>query len=144
MTARVYVAEPPAAYRVRPSLVVDCSALAVVLFREPGADQVAARLAGHRLHAPHLLQAELANVALVKHRRGEPHALAALAHAATLDIDFYRLDMTACAMLAAQYDLTAYDAAYLCLASELECPLITLDRKLGEAAQRYFEAGRPG
>lgn len=139
MTARVFVAEPPVAYRVRPSLVVDCSALAVVLFREPGADSVAVRLASHRLHAPHLLQAELTNVALVKHRRGEPHALAALAHAATLDIDLYPLDMRACAALAGQYDLTAYDAAYLCLASELECPLITLDRKLADAARRHFE-----
>lgn len=37
--SRVYVSEPPAAYRARPPLVVDCSALAVVLFGEPGATQ---------------------------------------------------------------------------------------------------------
>lgn len=139
---KVYVAEPPAAYRARPALVVDCSALAVVMFREPGADQVATQLAGHQLHAPYLLQAELANVALVKHRRGEPHALAALAHAAELAIELHGLDMVAVATLAEQFGLTAYDAAYLCLSVELACPLITLDRKLGAAAQRLFGGGR--
>ena len=138
MASRVYVAEPPAAYRARPPLVVDCSALAVVLFREPGADQAESRLAGHQLHAPNLLQAELANVALVKHRRGEQHALAALAHASHLAIDLHRIDTVAVAALAGQFELTAYDAAYLWLAAELECPLVTLDRKLGAAALRYF------
>ena len=36
MKQPVFVAEPPAAYRLRPPLVVDCSLLAAVLFDEPG------------------------------------------------------------------------------------------------------------
>ena len=93
---------------------------------------------GHRLHAPHLLQAELANVALAKHRRGESHALAALRLAGELATDLHPLDMPAVAGLAARYALTAYDSDYLWLAAELQCPLLTFDQKLGVAAQLFF------
>lgn len=138
MASRIIVAEPPAPYGGRPPLVIDCSALAVMIFREPDADIVESRLAGHRLHAPHLLQAELAKVALVKHRRGESHALAALRPAGELAIDLHPLDIPAVVELAERHGLTAYDSAYLWLAAQLQCPLLTFDRKLGVAARRYF------
>ncbi|MBV1730908.1 MAG: hypothetical protein KUA38_01540, partial [Hydrogenophaga sp.] len=56
-TPVLLVAEPPAQYLPRPPMVVDCSALAGVLFQEPWMDQALQRLSGHRLYAPHLLQA---------------------------------------------------------------------------------------
>jgi predicted nucleic acid-binding protein len=37
--------------------------------------------------------------------------------------------------LAAQYHLSAYEAAYLQLAAELKCPLLTFDKRLGDAAK---------
>jgi uncharacterized protein with PIN domain len=49
--------------------VVDASALAALLFGEPEAEAVAARLDGARLVAPSLLGFELANVCLIKTRR---------------------------------------------------------------------------
>ena len=42
--------------------------------------------------------------------------------------------------LATQYRLTAYDAAYLWLAVQLNAPLATFDKKLGEAAQTCLGA----
>ena len=44
-------------------VVIDASALAAVVFHEPGGDRVAARLEGARVYAPALLKFELANVA---------------------------------------------------------------------------------
>jgi uncharacterized protein with PIN domain len=49
--------------------VIDASALAAVLFDEPGAESIAARLANSHLYAPTLLQYELANVCFVKCKR---------------------------------------------------------------------------
>jgi predicted nucleic acid-binding protein len=136
--SRLMVAEPGGVFQVRPPLVIDCSALAAIVFAEPEGDLVEQRIVGHDLHAPHLLQAELAQVALVKHRRGESHALPALDQATSLPIDLHALNMSEVVGLAERYALTAFDAAYLWLAARLSCPLITLDRRLGRAAIRHF------
>ena len=42
--------------------------------------------------------------------------------------------------MARRYGLSAYDAAYLWLASQLKAPLATFDRKLGEAARQHLGA----
>lgn len=51
--------------------VVDASALAAIVFAEPEAEMIAARLDGARLAAPTLLAFELTNVCLTKIRRGQ-------------------------------------------------------------------------
>jgi predicted nucleic acid-binding protein len=146
VTQLLQVAEPPARFRARPPLVVDCSALATIVFQEPGFEAAAARLLGHQLHAPQLLQAELANVAVTKHRLGQADALEALGRAAELEIALYALDLMAVGELAIRCKLTAYDAAYLWLAEQLRCPLVTFDERLGRAAVRHLGGlgGAPG
>ncbi|MGQ0711893.1 MAG: type II toxin-antitoxin system VapC family toxin [Rhodoferax sp.] len=132
------VAEPPPAYLHRPALVVDCSMLAAVLFREPWCDQAEPQLRGRTLHAPQLLTVEIASVALKKHRRGEVHALPALAHLDTLAMELHSTPSAAVAALALRWQLSAYDACYLWLAEYLRCPLATFDEKLGRAAQQHL------
>ena len=134
----LHLAEPPARYLSRPPLVVDCSALAGLVFREDWFETAQDRLLGHTLHAPHLLSSEIASVALKKHRRGEPHALDGLAAAASLAITLHPTDPVAVVELAQRYQLTAYDAAYLWLAAQLRCPLATFDDKLGLAATTHL------
>ena len=58
----LHIAEPPAQYQVRPPIVVDCSALAGIVFREPWGEQASERLEARSLHAPYLLQVEIARV----------------------------------------------------------------------------------
>jgi predicted nucleic acid-binding protein len=135
-----YVAEPPAAFNVRPPIVVDCSALSAVLFDEPARDEALARLVGRSLHAPNLLDHEIVSVALKKGRKDGPAEACAqaLRDYAASDIDLHPVDLVAQYELAARYGLSAYDAAYLWLAAELRAPLATFDRRLAEAAQVHL------
>ncbi|MCA3237404.1 MAG: type II toxin-antitoxin system VapC family toxin [Curvibacter sp.] len=134
----LHIAEPPAKYQVRPPIVVDCSALAGIVFREPWGEQAAQQLEARSLHAPWLLQVEIASVAVKKMRRGEEHAAYGLGLAADMAIDLHAVDAVAVAHLAQRYQLSAYDAAYLCLAAELRCPLATFDAQLAHAAQSHL------
>ncbi|MDM0034842.1 type II toxin-antitoxin system VapC family toxin [Variovorax sp. J22P271] len=138
----LHVAEPPAAYRLRPPMVVDCSAIVAILFDEPARDAALARLAGHALHAPNLLDHEIVSVALKKRRQDWPAESLALALAdyAGYAIDLHPVDLGAQYELAARYSLSAYDAAYLWLAAELKAPLATFDAKLAAAAQAHLSA----
>ena len=134
----LYVAEPPAHYLSRPPMVLDCSALAGIVFREPWEEQAQRRIEGRSLHAPNLLQAEIANVAVKKLRQGEAHVDDGLAQAAAMEIDLHRIDVQTVAALALRYKLSAYDAAYLWLAAELKAPLATFDEKLATAAKAHL------
>ena len=68
--ARLIVAEPPAAYRVRPPMVVDASVIGALLFSEPERDQALAWMQGKALFAPDLLDYEVANLALQEATQG--------------------------------------------------------------------------
>jgi predicted nucleic acid-binding protein len=137
----LYVAEPPARYLPQPPLVVDCSALAGILFQEPTQEQARARLAGRSLYAPFILQSEICNVALKKARHGATVAAAAgLAQWHDLAIELLRIDVAATFGIAQRYGLSAYDAGYLWLAAELQCPLATFDDKLAQAAQAHLSS----
>jgi predicted nucleic acid-binding protein len=136
----VHVAEPPAAFLGRPPMVVDCSVLSAVLFEEPTRDDALRIITGKTLHAPGLLDSELANVAVKKSRAGWSQAVVAdaLADYADQVIERHRPDVLAQYALALRYKLSAYDAAYLWLAGFLQAPLATFDEKLAKAARTYL------
>jgi predicted nucleic acid-binding protein len=134
-----YVAEPPAQYLARPPVVVDCSALAGMLFEEPWQALAAEKIHGRNLNAPFLLQVEITSVALKKHKQGlDALAVSGLARYDTLDIALHQIQPASVLALALRYKLSAYDAAYLWLASELKAPLATFDEKLAAAAQTHL------
>ena len=134
-----YVAEPPAQYLARPPVVVDCSALAGILFEEPWQALAAEKLHGRNLNAPFLLQAEITSVALKKHKQGlDTLAVNGLARYDALDIALHQIQPTSVLALALRYNLSTYDAAYLWLAAELKAPLATFDEKLATAAQTHL------
>ena len=135
----LYVAEPPAQYLARPPVVVDCSALAGMLFEEPWQAQAAEKIHGRTLNAPYLLQTEIISVALKKHKQGlVVLAASGLARYETLDIALHETQPADVLALALRYQLSACDAAYLWLAAELKAPLATFDEKLGRAAQTHL------
>lgn len=119
-------------------VVVDASALAALVFGEPEAEEVAGQLTGHRLVAPTLLGYEMASVYVKKLRRypGECSALGEMVQAySELGIDEVQPDTHGIALLAEQFGLTAYDAAYLWLGRLINAPVITLDKQLAHAAR---------
>lgn len=119
--------------------VVDASALAALLFAEETAPGVRELLRGHAMHAPSLIEFELANIAWKRTRR-YPHRAAefelALDGLSNLPVQYRRVDRQAVLRLAVEASLTPYDASYLWLARRLGAPLITLDRKLAAHADR--------
>jgi predicted nucleic acid-binding protein len=117
--------------------IVDASAIVAVIFREAGWEDVAQRLRGAALVAPTLLRYEVANVCLTKMRR-HSSLWAELNHMFDvfwqMEIKFVEAVYPDLLELAHRTNLSAYDASYLWLAQRLDAELITLDRKLADAA----------
>ena len=135
----LYVAEPPARYLVLPPVVIDCSTLAGALFQETWHELASERIRGKTLHAPYLLQVEMASVASKKHRKGFADvASKGLQQYAEMNIELHAVDPLGTLDLALRYQLSAYDAAYLWLAAELKAPLATFDEKLASAAKAHL------
>lgn len=140
-SAELYLAEPPASYRVLAPLVVDCSLLGAVLFDEPQSGDAQRTIAGRDLHAPTILDYEVVNVALKKSRLLQHDvATPSLEQYGNLPVRLHSVEVNAVARLAQRYRLSAYDAAYLWLAEQLKAPLATFDRRLGEAARQHLSA----
>ena len=138
---RLHVAEPRVAYLNRPPLVADASVVAAALFGEAGQAEAFALLRGRSLHAPHLLDYEIASVGLKKLRReavSSEAVAAALRTYERLHIERHAVDAQGVASIAERHGLTAYDAAYLWVAEQLEAPLATLDERLGNAARTHL------
>lgn len=142
----LFVAEPPSAYGSKPALVVDASVVAAHSFIEPEAHSARSWMRGYRLFAPAMLAFELTNVARQKVRRrmiSPEAALAALAEFSDMQIESMPVPPAEAFTLAHRYDLSAYDASYLWLASHLQAPLATFDAKLGTAALKHFAGEDP-
>lgn len=137
MSSSLIVAEPRATYL--PPIVVDCSVLAALLFNESERDSAAQTLSGKALFAPWLIDHEIISVGLRKIDAGfEQAALAGVSDLMQLRLTRCATDASAQLALAAREKLSAYDAAYLQLAVELNAPLATYDQKLGRVARRVL------
>lgn len=140
----LFVAEPRASYNQRPPLVVDASIVAAALFGERSQAEAAGLLHIRMLHAPCLLDSELANVGLKKLRR-EELAVAAIRSAlqayTRLGIERHAVDAAEVFALAQRYGLTAYDAAYLWVAEQVGASLATFDQRLARAAREHLAGG---
>ena len=122
-------------------VVVDASAFAAMIFQEPEAAEVMARLDGAMVFAPTLLFYELANTAWKKAHRQPADArkiLRALSLVSTGDWGIVWRDVPPVdvVLVATVTGLTAYDASYLWLAGSLGADLVTLDNRVVEASRR--------
>jgi len=117
--------------------VVDASALGALVFGEPKAEEIAEALADAPIPAPSLIWFELASICLGKlkaHPTQEDQILKAFALARRLAIQIVEVEHLAVVELAKKTGLTTYDASYLWLARYLHADLVTLDRRMREAA----------
>jgi predicted nucleic acid-binding protein len=120
-------------------IVVDASAVLEVLLRTPAASAVERRLFGAKeeLHAPHLIDIEVAHVLRRYAKAGEMSAergREALEDLADLSLRRYPHDVLLPRVWELRANLSAYDGAYVALAEALDAPLLTRDRRLANAA----------
>ena len=120
-------------------IVVDASALLEVLLQTSGAKAVEGRLFARResLHAPHLLDIEVAQVIrryTAKREIDSMRGLAVLTDLADIPLRRYPHDFLLPRIWELRNNLTAYDAAYVALAEALDAPLLTRDRRIATAA----------
>ncbi|MGH8875965.1 MAG: type II toxin-antitoxin system VapC family toxin [Stackebrandtia sp.] len=125
------------------ALVVDNSLVLYVLLNGDGNDVLRRRLSAPRtLHAPHVIDYEFSN-ALRGLWLGKKVDLDT-AHAARSDFDDLHIQrypgsVTADRTWDLRNNFTAYDAAYIALAEQLDCPLLTGDAKLRGAHRAVVE-----
>jgi predicted nucleic acid-binding protein len=123
-------------------IVVDASALLEALLRTPAAEAVEKRLFAARqtLHAPHLLDVEVAQVIRRYAAAGDidqERGRAALADLGDFPLRRYPHAFLLPRVWELRNNLTAYDAVYVALAEALDAPLLTRDRRLATAAARH-------
>jgi len=125
-------------------IVVDASVLLETLLRTSAAKAVEDRLfaPGQTLHAPHLLDVEVAQVIRRYAANGEidgARGRLALGDLADFPLRRYPHDVLLPRIWDLRNNLTAYDAAYVALAEALDAPLLTRDRRLATAAGHHAQ-----
>jgi predicted nucleic acid-binding protein len=121
-----------------PARVADASVVAAIAFGEPLATEAVRLLSGATVFAPSLLPYELASVACKKVRerpRQRGPILLALTQGLSLAVRYVRIPAASLVDVALASGLSVYDAAYLWLARDIGCPLVTFDQRLMRAAR---------
>ncbi|HVR73094.1 MAG TPA: type II toxin-antitoxin system VapC family toxin [Planctomycetota bacterium] len=116
-------------------IVVDASAMLEVLLRTPAASRVEKRLfsSGESLHAPHLLDVEVAQVLrrnVLAGTMAADRGREALEVLADLHLTRHSHTPFLGRIWQLRHNVTAYDAAYLALAEALPATLVTRDARL--------------
>ncbi len=125
-------------------MVVGASALLESLLRTSAAKVVQDRLfAPHQtLHAPHLLDVEIAQVIRRYAAAGDidsQRGRMVFADLADFPLRRYSHDFLLPRIWDLRNNLTAYDAAYVALAEALDAPLLTRDRRLAAAVGHHAQ-----
>lgn len=119
-------------------IVIDASAALEMLLQTPAAEKIAARVLqrGETLHAPHLIDVEIAQVLRRYTLSGQvatKRCRDALDDWQAFRVHRYPHEPLMTRIWELRDNLTAYDAAYVALAEALEAPLLTRDARIAKA-----------
>jgi predicted nucleic acid-binding protein len=119
-------------------IVLDASAALDWLLQTSAGQRIGQRIysAGESLHAPHLIDLEIAQVLrrLVRENTvSVPRANEAIADLLDLRITRYPHSLLLPRIWQLRHNLSGYDAAYVVLAEKLGAPLLTRDGRLASA-----------
>ncbi|MBU2602940.1 MAG: type II toxin-antitoxin system VapC family toxin [Actinobacteria bacterium] len=127
------------ASEARALAVVDASVFGALAFNESRSGEAAGLLAGVTPVAPGLVRYEMANIARTKALR-DPSSSGLVTRAfrrwLELPVKLVSPEFDGVLSLALAEDLSAYDAAYVYVASALDAPLLTFDMRLASAWRR--------
>lgn len=119
-------------------IVIDASAALEVLLQTPAAAAIEARLfqSGQTLHAPHLIDVEVAQVLRRYSATNQVDPIrcrTALGDWLAFPVNRYAHDVLLPRVWQLRANVTAYDAVYIALAEALAAPLVTRDGRLAGA-----------
>lgn len=120
-------------------VVTDASALLAVVLDEPERDPIISATEGVILTAPLALPFELGNALIALRKRGrieEEEIIPAWEASQRIPVQLVPVAVDAALALALTQGIYAYDAYYLQCSLSLQRPLLTLDRKMREVAER--------
>jgi predicted nucleic acid-binding protein len=120
-------------------VVVDTSVLIAVIANEPERQALIRLTAGATLFAPASVHWEIGNAcsAMLKRRRiAMPQAEKVIEAYHQIPVHYVDVDLVDAVRLADRFGLYAYDGYVLSCALTLRYPLLSLDRKLVEAARQ--------
>ena len=115
-------------------IVVDASALIDAIDGQPG---ILERLVDEDIHAPHLINIEVASALrrlVATDRLDQQHAIVALRVLEQAEIYRHPHQPLLPIIWSLRDRVSAHDAAYVALAAALEVPLVTTDRELASIA----------
>jgi predicted nucleic acid-binding protein len=120
-------------------IVVDASVLVDVIFRHPITAAIERRFSEVQwsLHAPHLIDIEVAQVVRRHVRAGDldpDRGRESLEVLVDFPVQRYAHPFLLPRIWELRHNLSAYDASYVALAEVLDMPLLTRDRRLATAA----------
>jgi len=123
-------------------IVVDASAVLESLLRTNAASAVERVMfaPGQTLHAPHLLDVEVAQVVrryAAARSIDDVRGRDAISDLAAFPLRRYPHNMLLSRIWELRSNFTAYDAAYVALSEALNAPLLTRDQALAAATQRH-------
>lgn len=119
-------------------IVVDSSIIVEVLLRTKSAHLIEKKIfsKGQTLHAPHLIDVEIAQVIrryTSSHELTPERGFQAIEDLIDFRISRYSHDIMLPRIWELRTNMTAYDAAYVALAEMLDSPLLTRDAKLARS-----------
>ena len=120
-------------------IVIDASAMVDALVDDPANPELLTLLANDDLHAPSLLDFEVASALRGHSLAGKlprRRLLEAVADFSSLQIVRHQMTDLMAHILELRRNFTVYDASYVVLAQALDAQLVTADRKLTEARRR--------
>ncbi len=121
------------------NIVTDTNIFLAVVLNEPEKGRIIEQTSNCKLLSPEILPYEIGNAlsAIVKRKQlTTEQALQAIELADAIPVRLIQPDIKSALELALRFNIYAYDAYFLQAALSLNCPLLTLDKKMKEVAKQ--------
>lgn len=121
------------------NIIADTNIFLAVVLNEPHKAQIIQHTSNCTLFAPEILPYELGNAlsAIVKRKQlTSKEAVKAFELTDAIKVRLVKPDIKRALEIALQFNIYAYDAYYLQVALSLDCPLMTIDKKMQDVAKQ--------
>jgi len=121
------------------NIIADTNIFLTVVLNEPEKPRIIEHSSNCTLLSPEILPYEIGNAlsAIVKRKQlTQAEALQALGLVQSIPVRLVKPDLNKSLELALKFNIYAYDAYFLQCALSLNCPLLTLDKKMQDVAKQ--------